>query len=150
MLKLIRSLSEEAGSNEDEEEEPEDDPHSRNCQAELSPSIRSRMIERSALHYAERLACHIVSMATEMDTLSLGDVKKPVGDEGKGSVALHSAQFSKQTLNSLWTYAGEVAGEVINDVKKMMIYSHCRHKTLKRGSVNSADNCQSGDGLLGS
>ncbi len=72
------------------------------------------------------------------------------GDEGKGSVALHSAQFSKQTLNSLWTYAGEVAGEVINDVKKMMIYSHCRHKTLKRGSVNSADNCQSGDGLLGS
>uniref|UniRef100_A0A8C2FHV2 A kinase (PRKA) anchor protein 11 n=1 Tax=Cyprinus carpio TaxID=7962 RepID=A0A8C2FHV2_CYPCA len=126
MLKLIRSLSEEAGSNEDH-----------------------RMIERSALHYAERLACHIVSMATEVDTLSFGDVEKPVGDESKGSVALHSAQFSEQTLNSLWTYAGEVAGEVINDVKKMMSSSHCRHKTIKRGSVNSADKPQGGDGLLG-
>uniref|UniRef100_A0A8C2B535 A kinase (PRKA) anchor protein 11 n=1 Tax=Cyprinus carpio TaxID=7962 RepID=A0A8C2B535_CYPCA len=149
MLKLIRSLSEEAGSNEDQEEDQEDGPHSRNCQAELSPNIRSRMIERSALHYAERLACHIVSMATEVDTLSFGDVKKPVGDESKGSVALHSAQFSEQTLNSLWTYAGEVAGEVINDVKKMMSSSHCRHKTIKRGSVNSADKPQGGDGLLG-
>ncbi|XP_016341874.1 A-kinase anchor protein 11-like, partial [Sinocyclocheilus anshuiensis] len=149
MLKLIRSLSEEAGSNEDEEEDQEDNPHSRNCQAELSPNVRSRMIERSALRYAERLACHIVSMATEMDTLSLGDVKKPVGDESKGSVALHSAQFSEQTLNSLWTYAGEVAGEVINDVKKMMSSSHCCHKMIKRGSVNSADKRQSGDGLLG-
>uniref|UniRef100_A0A8C1QLE9 A kinase (PRKA) anchor protein 11 n=1 Tax=Cyprinus carpio TaxID=7962 RepID=A0A8C1QLE9_CYPCA len=149
MLKLIRSLSEEAGSNEDQQEDQEDGPHSRNCQAELSPNIRSRMIERSALHYAERLACHIVSMATEVDTLSFGDVKKPVGDESKGSVALHSAQFSEQTLNSLWTYAGEVAGEVINDVKKMMSSSHCRHKTIKRGSVNSADKPQGGDGLLG-
>ncbi|KAI2660422.1 A-kinase anchor protein 11 [Labeo rohita] len=150
MLKLIRSLSEEAVSNEDEEEDQDDGPHSRNCQAELSPNVRSRMIERSALHYAERLACHIVSMATEMDTISLGDVKKPAGDESKGSVALHSAQFSEQTLNSLWTYAGEVAGEVINDVKKMMSSSHCRHKTIKRGSVNSADKRQSGEGLLGS
>uniref|UniRef100_A0A8C2IEK0 A kinase (PRKA) anchor protein 11 n=1 Tax=Cyprinus carpio TaxID=7962 RepID=A0A8C2IEK0_CYPCA len=149
MLKLIRSLSEEAGSNEDQQEDQEDGPHSRNCQAELSPNIRSRMIERSALHYAERLACHIVSMATEVDTLSFGDVEKPVGDESKGSVALHSAQFSEQTLNSLWTYAGEVAGEVINDVKKMMSSSHCRHKTIKRGSVNSADKPQGGDGLLG-
>ncbi|XP_048048964.1 A-kinase anchor protein 11 isoform X2 [Megalobrama amblycephala] len=150
MLKLIRSLSEEAGSNEDEEENQKDGPHTKNCQSEQSPNVRSRMIERSALHYAERLACHIVSMATEMDTLSLGDVKKPVGDESKGSVALHSAQFSEQTLNSLWTYAGEVAGEVINDVKRMMSSTHCRHKTIKRGSVNSTDKCQSGDGLLGS
>ncbi|KAG1945305.1 A-kinase anchor protein 11 isoform X2 [Pimephales promelas] len=149
MLKLIRSLSEEAGSNEDDEETQKDGPHSRNCQSELSPNVRSRMFERSALHYAERLACHIVSMATEMDTLSLGDVKNAEGDQGKGSVALHSAQFSEQTLNSLWTYAGEVAGEVINDVKRMMSSTHCRHKTMKRGSVNSADKCQSGDGLLG-
>lgn len=149
MLKLIRSLSEEAGSNEDEEETQKDGPHTKNCQSELSPNIRSRMFERSALHYAERLACHIVSMATEMDTLSLGDVKKAEGDESRGSVALHSAQFSEQTLNYLWTYAGEVAGEVINDVKRMMSSTHCRHKTIKRGSVNSTDKCQSGDGLLG-
>ncbi|XP_052421042.1 A-kinase anchor protein 11 isoform X2 [Carassius gibelio] len=150
IVKLIRSLSEEAGSNEDEEEDQEDGPHSGNCQAELSPNIRNRMIERRALHYAERLACHIVSMATEMDTLSFGDVKKLVDDESKGSVALHSAQFSEQTLNSLWTYAGEVAGEVISDVKKMMSSNHCLHKMLKRGSVNSADKHQSGESLLGS
>ncbi|XP_026128290.1 A-kinase anchor protein 11-like isoform X3 [Carassius auratus] len=150
IVKLIRSLSEEAGSNEDEEEDQEDGPHSGNCQAELSPNIRNRMIERRALHYAERLACHIVSMATEMDTLSFGDVKKLVDDESKGSVALHSAQFSEQTLNSLWTYAGEVAGEVISDVKKMMSSNHCHHKMLKRGSVNSADKHQSGESLLGS
>lgn len=152
MLKLIRSLSEEAGSNEDEEEDQEDVPNSRNCQAELSPNIRNRIVERGALHYAERLACHIVSMATEMDMLSFGDVKKPVGDDSKGSVALHSAQFSEQTLNSLWTYAGEVAGEVINDVKRMVSSTHCRHKTTKRGSANSADKHQTGDykdGLLG-
>lgn len=145
MLKLIRSLSEEAGSNEDEEEDQEDVPHSRNCQAELSPNVRNRMVERGALHYAERLACHIVSMATEMDTLSFGDVKKPVDDDNKDSVALHSAQFSGQTLNSLWTYAGEVAGEVINDVKRMVSSTHCRHKMTKRGSVNSTDKRQSGD-----
>ncbi|XP_057191508.1 A-kinase anchor protein 11 isoform X2 [Triplophysa rosa] len=152
MLKLIRSLSEEAGTNEDEEEDQEDVTHSRKCQSELSPNVRNRMVERGALHYAERLACHIVSMATEMDTLSFGDVKKPVGEDSKGSVASHSAQFSEQTLNSLWTYAGEVAGEVINDVKRMVSSTHCRHKTTKRGSANSADKRQSEDykdGLLG-
>ncbi|XP_073668034.1 A-kinase anchor protein 11 isoform X2 [Paramisgurnus dabryanus] len=152
MLKLIRSLSEEAGSNDDEEELQDDVPHSRNCQAELSPIVKNKLSDQGALHYAERLACHIVSMATEMDMLSFGDVLKPVGDESKSSVALHSAQFSEQTLNSLWTYAGEVAGEVISDVKRMMTSTHCRHKTMKRGSVNYADKHQSGDyedGLFG-
>ena len=62
-------------------------------------------------------------MATEMDTISFGDgARKQGDDEGKGGVALHSAQFSEQTLNSLWTYAGEIAGEVISDVKRMMSY----------------------------
>ncbi|KAA0715949.1 A-kinase anchor protein 11 [Triplophysa tibetana] len=152
MLKLIRSLSEEADTNEDEEEDQEDVTHSRKCQSELSPNIRNRMVERGALHYAERLACHIVSMATEMDTLSFGDVKKPLGDDSKGSVASHSVQFSEETLHSLWTYAGEVAGEVINDVKRMLSSTHCRHKTTKRGSANSGDKRQSEDyrdGLLG-
>ncbi|XP_051567142.1 A-kinase anchor protein 11-like isoform X2 [Myxocyprinus asiaticus] len=153
VIKLIRSLSEEAGSNEDDEDDREDGPHSRNSQVKLSPYVRNRVIERGALHYAERLACHIVSMATEMDTLSFGEVKNPVGDESKGSIALHSAQFSEQTLNSLWTYAGEVAGEVINDVKRMMSSTHCHHKTIKGGSASFVDKCQGGDykdSLLGS
>ncbi|TRY93336.1 hypothetical protein DNTS_024558 [Danionella cerebrum] len=146
MLKLIRSLSEEAGSNEDEEEGQET--LSRNSQAKQSPNVRSKMLERCALHYAERLACHIVSMATEMDTLSLEDVKKPVGDVRFDSIALHSAQFSEQTLNSLWTYAGEMAGEVVIDVKRRMGATHCRRKSVKKASESPAD--YRGEGLLGS
>ncbi|XP_072542053.1 A-kinase anchor protein 11 isoform X2 [Salminus brasiliensis] len=145
MLKLMRSLSEEAVNNEDEDEDQDDGPNSADPNAEQAPSAGNRIIERGALRYAERLACHIVSMATEMDTISFGDgVRKQENGGGKGSVALHSAQFSEQTLNSLWTYAGEIAGEVINDVKRMVSSSHCRHKTAKRAS-SKADNRQGGD-----
>ncbi|KAL6484768.1 hypothetical protein MHYP_G00068130 [Metynnis hypsauchen] len=145
MLKLMRSLSEEAVNNEDEDDDQEDGLNSGDHYAELTPSVGNRTIERGALHYAERLACHIVSMATEMDTISFGDgVKKQGDDESKGGVALHSAQFSEQTLNSLWTYAGEIAGEVISDVKRMMSSSHCRHKATKQGS-SKADNRLGGD-----
>lgn len=143
MLRLMRSLSEEAVNNEDEDDEQEDglNPVTRN--KEQSSSVGNKMIERGALHYAERLACHIVSMATEMDTLNIGDVSKLENEQSSDSFALHSAQFSEQTLNSLWTYAGEIAGEVISDVKRMMSSSSC-HKTVKRGSLKS-DNHQCGD-----
>ncbi|XP_060785884.1 A-kinase anchor protein 11 isoform X2 [Neoarius graeffei] len=137
MLRLMRSLSEEAVNNEDEDDEQEDGLDSATHNTEQSPSVGNKMIERGALHYAERLACHIVSMATEMDTLSIGDASKPENEEGSERFALHSAQFSEQTLNSLWTYAGEIAGEVISDVKRMMSSSNCRHKAVKRGSFKS-------------
>ncbi|XP_053482872.1 A-kinase anchor protein 11 isoform X3 [Ictalurus furcatus] len=145
MLRLMRSLSEEAVNNEDEDDdEQEDGLRSATLNTEQSPSVGNKMIERGALHYAERLACHIVSMATEMDTLSIGDVSKPENEEGNEGFALHSAQISEQTLNSLWTYAGEIAGEVISDVKRMMSSSNCHHKTVKRGSFKS-DKHQRGD-----
>ncbi|XP_066542140.1 A-kinase anchor protein 11 isoform X2 [Hoplias malabaricus] len=145
MLKLMRSLSEEAVNNEDEDDEQEDGTNSAEHHAELTPTVGYRINERGALCYAERLACHIVSMATEMDTISFGGgVRKQDNEDGKGSVALHSAQFSERTLNSLWTYAGEIAGEVINDVKRMVISNHCHHKTTKTGS-SIADSRQSGD-----
>ncbi|XP_060732405.1 A-kinase anchor protein 11 isoform X1 [Tachysurus vachellii] len=143
MLRLMRSLSEEAVSNEDDVEQ-EDGFNSVTHNTEQSSTVGNKMIERGALHYAERLACHIVSMATEMDTLTVGDVSKSENEEGNGSFALHSAQFSEQTLNSLWTYAGEIAGEVISDVKRMMRSSNCLHKTVKRGSLKS-DKHQHGD-----
>lgn len=138
MLKLMRSLSEEAVNDEDEDEDQEYGLNSADHSAEFTPSVGNKMIERGALRYAERLACHIVSMATEMDTISFGDGVRKRGSD-KGSVALHSAQFSEQTLNSLWTYAGEIAGEVINDVKKMVSSSHCRHRAAKRGSIKADD-----------
>ncbi|XP_047456490.1 A-kinase anchor protein 11 isoform X2 [Mugil cephalus] len=129
MLKLMRSLSEEADGNEDEEEEPEVDEGStggtnkyseiESGRLDLNQTSSRRMSNKEALHYAERLACHIVSMATEMDTLVVAE------EEGEMSKATERkqdsvAQFSEQTLNTLWVYAGEVAGEVINDVKRMV------------------------------
>ncbi|KAM9486534.1 A-kinase anchor protein 11 isoform 1-T1 [Clarias gariepinus] len=137
MLRLMRSLSEEAVNNEDDDDEQEEGLNTAAQNTEQSPSVGNKMIEKGALRYAERLACHIVSMATEMDTLSIGDVSKPEMEKDNENVALHSAQFSEQTLNSLWTYAGEIAGEVISDVKRMMSSSPCRHKTVKRGSFKS-------------
>ncbi|XP_062861407.1 A-kinase anchor protein 11 [Trichomycterus rosablanca] len=142
VLKLIRSLSEEAINNGEEDDDLEDfvDHHT-----ELIPSAGGKPIERGALRYAELLACHIVSMATEMDTLSIaGVVSKPDIKEGKGGAAFHSAKFSEQTLNSLWTYAGEMAGEVINDVKRMVSSRHCYYRTVKKGS-NKSNKHQGGE-----
>uniref|UniRef100_A0A3B5MIN2 A kinase (PRKA) anchor protein 11 n=1 Tax=Xiphophorus couchianus TaxID=32473 RepID=A0A3B5MIN2_9TELE len=129
MLSLMRSLSEEAVGDEDvEEEEPVEEEGvsgtkrgvEADCGQQDHRQVSSRrMSNKEALHYAERLACHIVSMATEMDTLG--------GSEEGGELSKSSeqrrdsvAQFSEQTLNTLWVYAGEVAGQVINNVKTMI------------------------------
>ncbi|XP_041857162.1 A-kinase anchor protein 11 isoform X2 [Melanotaenia boesemani] len=142
VLKLMRSLSEEAEGTEDvEEEEPAEEVNNtpnRCLEAEggchdLNQTSSRRMSNKEALHYAERLACHIVSMATEMDTLGVAVEK---GEMSKGSERRRDsvAQFSEQTLNTLWVYAGEVAGEVINDVKKMVSSGQqCPyHRALRR------------------
>ncbi|CAN9498552.1 unnamed protein product [Ophioblennius macclurei] len=146
MLKLMRSLSEEADGNQDvDEEEPAEETAAdgaNRCletgvgRKELHKLSSRRMSNKEALHYAERLACHIVSMATEMDTLGSVDDE---GDSGKSGERRRDsvAQFSEQTLNTLWVYAGEVAGEVINDVKKMVSSGQqCPfHKALRRRSL---------------
>lgn len=152
MLKLMRSLSEEADGNEEEEEElaEEDCVGSTNrClekgvgRHELSQMSARKMSNKEALHYAERLACHIVSMATEMDTLGVAEEE---GEMSKGSERRRDsvAQFSEQTLNTLWVYAGEVAGEVINDVKRMVSSAQqCPyHRALRRRSFDrSSSEC---------
>lgn len=127
MLSLMRSLSEEANDTEDaEDEEPFEggargtnrclEANSDMCGLNQMPS--HRISNKEALHYAERLACHIVSMATEMDTLGLSEEEKDMkkGSERRDSVS----QFSEHTLNTLWVYAGEMAGKVINDVKSLV------------------------------
>nr|XP_020475716.1 A-kinase anchor protein 11 [Monopterus albus] len=153
MLKLMRSLSEEAEGNEDEEEEElaeEGGVGSTNrCSEtgggrhELKKMSAQRMSNKEALHYAERLACHIVSMATEMDTLGVAEEE---GRLSKGSEQRRDsvAQFSEQTLNTLWVYAGEVAGQVINDVKRMVSSGQqCPyHRALRRRSLDrSSSEC---------
>ncbi|XP_029386410.1 A-kinase anchor protein 11 isoform X2 [Echeneis naucrates] len=149
MLKLMRSLSEEAESNDEEEEEElaeECSVASTRClemgsgRRELNQISARRMSNKEALHYAERLACHIVSMATEMDTLGVAEEEDEEGGMNKGRERRrHSvAQFSEQTLNTLWVYAGEVAGEVINDVKRMVSSGQqCPyHRALRRRSLD--------------
>ncbi|XP_042350322.1 A-kinase anchor protein 11 isoform X2 [Plectropomus leopardus] len=151
MLKLMRSLSEEAEDNEDEEEEElaEEGGGANRCpetgvsRHELNQMSARRMSNKEALHYAERLACHIVSMATEMDTLGVAEEE---GETSKGSERRRDsvAQFSEQTLNTLWVYAGEVAGEVINDVKRMVSSAQqCpHHRALRRRSFDrSSSEC---------
>lgn len=141
MLKLMRSLSEEADGNEEEEEElPEEGGvgGTHRCletgggRHELNQMSARRMSNKEALHYAERLACHIVSMATEMDTLGVAEEE---GEMSKGGERRRDsvAQFSEQTLNTLWVYAGEVAGEVINDVKRMVSSTQpCPYHRVRR------------------
>ncbi|XP_063743820.1 A-kinase anchor protein 11 isoform X2 [Eleginops maclovinus] len=145
MLKLMRSLSEEADGNEEEEvEELAEEggvdgtnryPETGSGRRDSNPMSARRVSNKEALHYAERLACHIVSMATEMDTLGVAEEE---GEMSKGSGRRRDsvAQFSEQTLNTLWVYAGEVAGEVINDVKRMVSSAQqCPyHKDLRRRS----------------
>ncbi|XP_056245159.1 A-kinase anchor protein 11 isoform X1 [Seriola aureovittata] len=153
MLKLMRSLSEEADSNEEEEEEElaEEEGANRCSEAaggrhELHHVSARRMSNKEALHYAERLACHIVSMATEMDTLGVaeeGEEEEEGGEVRKGGERRRDsvAQFSEQTLNTLWVYAGEVAGEVINDVKRMVSSGQqCPyHRALRRRSLDRSN-----------
>uniref|UniRef100_A0A3B4Y8P5 A-kinase anchoring protein 11 n=1 Tax=Seriola lalandi dorsalis TaxID=1841481 RepID=A0A3B4Y8P5_SERLL len=142
MLKLMRSLSEEADSNEEEEEEE----LAAGGRHELHHVSARRMSNKEALHYAERLACHIVSMATEMDTLGVaeeGEEEEEGGEVRKGGERRRDsvAQFSEQTLNTLWVYAGEVAGEVINDVKRMVSSGQqCPyHRALRRRSLDRSN-----------
>ncbi|XP_034041718.1 A-kinase anchor protein 11 [Thalassophryne amazonica] len=149
MLKLMRSLSEEADDddNEDQEElaeEAEGDFGSSdkclettNCRSEMSPLLPHRLRNKEAFHFAERLACHIVSMATEMDNLGVADREEEVISERRRDSV---AQFSEQTLNSLWVYAGEVAGEVIHDVKRMVTSGQqcLYHRALRRRSLDSS------------
>lgn len=153
MLKLMRSLSEEADGNEEEEDEELAEEvvvggtnrclETGGCRHELNQISARRTSNKEALHYAERLACHIVSMATEMDTLGVAEEQGELheGSEGRRDSV---AQFSEQTLNTLWVYAGEVAGEVINDVKRMVGSGQwCPyHRAPGRGSLDrSSSEC---------
>ncbi|TNN79064.1 A-kinase anchor protein 11 [Liparis tanakae] len=162
MLKLMRSLSEEADGNEEEEEEEEELAEegrgggANRCfepgggRHELNQMSARRTSNKEALHYAERLACHIVSMATEMDTLG-GAEEEEEEEEEEGEASNGGerrrdsvAQFSEQTLNTLWVYAGEVAGEVMDDVKRRVSSAQqCPyHRELRRRSFDrSSSEC---------
>jgi len=153
MVKLMRSLSEEAeGHGQEEEEGEEQEEHGEgrlggaprgSTAGGTSRAVTRRTSNKEAFHYAERLACHIVSMATEVDTLigtEKAEKEKEDGSRNRGVEVRrdNAAQFPEETLNTLWVYAGEVAGEVIGDVKRMVnSRQQCpHHRALRRRSLD--------------
>ncbi|XP_039601220.1 A-kinase anchor protein 11 isoform X1 [Polypterus senegalus] len=130
MLRLMRSLSDELeGSEDEEDEENQSVIHVVKPGKDHMTTMESD-VDKGAVSYADHLACHIVSMATGMSTLC----KDERNDESRARSLCNPfvGQFPEHSLNSLWTYAGEIAGEVISDVKKMISLNQCRRKPLKR------------------
>ncbi|KFP89587.1 A-kinase anchor protein 11, partial [Apaloderma vittatum] len=126
MLKLMRSLSEEAESSEDED------------QSEM-PTGKEEEHSEKTIQYADCLASHIISIATEMAASHLdgkttsreadGQVQLGVQNKRCGYTAL--INIPEETCNSLWSYAGDMAGKVINEAKKIVKSRHCKLLRLK-------------------
>ncbi|XP_053162438.1 A-kinase anchor protein 11 isoform X2 [Hemicordylus capensis] len=127
MLKLMRSLSEEVESSEDEERSE--------TQAErVKAPVRT-------IEYADHLATHIISVATEMAASHLVDktvqmenkhFQRSVKDKRCGYTAIRNVP--EKTLNSLWVYAGDTAGKIVSEAKKMVKSRHCKFLRVKQGN----------------
>lgn len=133
ILKLMRSLSEEVESSESEA---------------LSESLAERVkISVRTLEYADQLSSHIISMATEMAASHLDD--KTIKMENNKSFQLSMVDkrgvyntfinVPEKTFNSLWVYAGDIAGKVISEAKKIVKSRHCKFLRLKQ--VNQQGDC---------
>ncbi|XP_066475879.1 A-kinase anchor protein 11 isoform X2 [Tiliqua scincoides] len=133
ILKLMRSLSEEVEISEGEE---------------LSESLAERVkISVRTMEYADQLASHIISVATEMAATHLDDKTVKLDNnkyfqlsmEDKRCVYTTFMNVPEKTFNSLWVYAGDMAGKVISEAKKMVKTRHC--KFLKPKQVNQLADC---------
>ncbi|XP_019379865.1 PREDICTED: A-kinase anchor protein 11 isoform X2 [Gavialis gangeticus] len=130
MLKLMRSLSEEVESSDDEE-------HSQMLEEKAEHSERT-------VEYADHLASHIISMATEMAAFHLdaktaqreADKRLQLNVQNKRCAYTAFINIPEETLNSLWNYAGDMAGKVISEAKKMVKSRHCKLLRLKRVSCH--------------
>ncbi|NXU41939.1 AKA11 protein, partial [Drymodes brunneopygia] len=133
MLKLMRSLSEEMESSEDED-------HS---------EIPVEKEEHSAgtIQYADCLASQIISVATEMAASHLGGKtneretgrQAQLGMQKKRCGYTAFVNIPEETCSSLWNYAGDMAGKVINEAKKVVKSRHCKLLRLKR--INCQVDC---------
>ncbi|NXH16102.1 AKA11 protein, partial [Bucco capensis] len=133
MLKLMRSLSEEVESSEDED-------HS------VLPAEKQGG-SAETIQYADGLASHIISIATEMAASHL-DGKATEGEADRQvQIGMHNKRCGhavfrnspEETCNSLWNYAGDMAGKVISEAKKIVKSKHCKLLRLKR--VNGQVDC---------
>ncbi|XP_006884676.1 PREDICTED: A-kinase anchor protein 11 [Elephantulus edwardii] len=112
MLKLMRSLSEEVESSEGEE-------HS-----EVDGKLESL---GKRVQFAEALATHVISLATEMAASRLDNkvIQEPnfksshLNMQSQGSVSPTFLNCSNKNLQALWDFAGDMAAEVIIDAEKI-------------------------------
>ncbi|XP_026723992.1 A-kinase anchor protein 11 isoform X6 [Athene cunicularia] len=133
MLKLMRSLSEEVESSEDED-------HS-------EMPIEKEEHSEKTIQYADCLASHIISIATEMAASHLdgktnereADRQVQLGMQNKKCGYTAFINIPEETCNSLWNYAGDMAGKVISEAKKIVKSRHCKLLRLKR--VNCQVDC---------
>ncbi|NWS45292.1 AKA11 protein, partial [Probosciger aterrimus] len=131
MLKLMRSLSEKVESSEDED-------HSEMPIEECS---------EKTIQYADCLASHIISVATEMAASHLHGKTNgretgrqvQLGMQNKRCGYTAFTNLAEETCNSLWNYAGDMAGKVINEAKEIVKSRHCKLWRLKR--VNCQVDC---------
>ncbi|XP_035409278.1 A-kinase anchor protein 11 isoform X2 [Cygnus atratus] len=133
MLKLMRSLSEEVESSEDED-------HSEKV-------IENEEHAEKTIQYADNLASQIISVATEMAASHLDDktnereADRQVQLSTQNKICGYPAFINapEETCSSLWNYAGDMAGKVISEAKKMVKSRHCKLLRLKR--VNCQVDC---------
>ncbi|NXP09541.1 AKA11 protein, partial [Thinocorus orbignyianus] len=131
MRRLMRSLSEEVESSEDED-------HSE------MPVDKEERSEKT-IQYADCLASRIISLATEMAASHLHDKTNAREADGQVLLAMRNKRcgytaftnIPEETCSSLWNYAGDMAGKVISEAKKIVKSRHCKLR-LKRV------NCQVG------
>ncbi|XP_054557511.1 A-kinase anchor protein 11 isoform X2 [Talpa occidentalis] len=127
MLKLMRSLSEEVESSEGEEH-PEVD-----VKAQYSGK---------KVQFADALATHILSLATEMAASHLDNkitqepkVKSPsLNVQNSRSVLPTFLNHSNETLLPLQNFAGDMASEVITEAEKIANIRSCMLFRQKRNS----------------
>ncbi|XP_038312513.1 A-kinase anchor protein 11 isoform X1 [Canis lupus baileyi] len=118
MLKLMRSLSEEVESSEDEEH-PEVD-------------VKSEHPGKK-VQFAESLATHIISLATEMAASHLDNkviqeprVKSPcLNAQSQRSVSPAVLNCSEENLQTLCNFASDMAAEVITEAEKIAKVRSC-------------------------
>ncbi|NXU48605.1 AKA11 protein, partial [Turnix velox] len=133
MLKLMRSLSEEVESSEDED-------HS-------EMPIEKEECSEKIIQYADCLASHVISVATEVAASHLDDKTNKreasrqiqIGRETRNCGYKAFTNIPDETSNSLWNYAGDMAGKVINEAKKIVKSRQCKPLRLKR--VNCQVDC---------
>ncbi|NXE21505.1 AKA11 protein, partial [Ardeotis kori] len=133
MLKLMRSLSEEVESSEDE--------------GHSEMPVEKEEHSEKTIQYADCLASHIISIATEMAASHLdgktnereADRQIQLGMQNKRCGYTAFINIPEETCNSLWNYAGDMAGKVINEAKKIVKSRHCKLLRLKR--VNCQVDC---------